>query len=77
MNDELFTKVLIQLEPELAQELGKELISIRTKLKALEIIKKNTTKDGINIDFKKILKWNGDYDEETIKEFNLLKEVLL
>ena len=38
MNEELITRVLIQLEPELAQELGCELAKILNELKTLQII---------------------------------------
>lgn len=43
MNEELITRVLIQLEPELAQELGCELAKILNELKTLQII--NTCND--------------------------------
>ena len=55
--------------------------------KALEIIKKYANKDGVHIDFNKVMRAtikNFDYttmtyivDEELIKEYDLLKEVLL
>lgn len=55
--------------------------------KALEIIKKYANKDGVHIDFNKVMRAtvkNFDYttmtytvDEELIKEYELLKEVLL
>ena len=41
MNNDLFNRVLIQLEPELAQEFGKTIIEDEKKLKALEIIKEH------------------------------------
>ena len=65
----------------------KERSIIDKKLKVLEIIKRYTNNSGIHIDFNKIMKAtvkNFDYttmtyivDEELIKEFELLKEVLL
>lgn len=40
MNKELITRILIQLEPSLAQEFGLAIAKDEKKLKALEIIKK-------------------------------------
>lgn len=39
MNNDLFERVLIQLQPELAQEFGLAVLEDKKKLKALEIIK--------------------------------------
>ena len=41
MNNDLFQRVLIQLEPELAQEFGRAIIEDEKKLKAFEIIKEH------------------------------------
>lgn len=53
---------------------------IEKSLEALEIIKKYANKDGVHIDFKQTMKINQnatwDYDEEVIKEYDLLKGVL-
>ena len=40
MNNDLFERVLIQLQPELAQEFALAVLEDKKKLKALEIIKK-------------------------------------
>ena len=40
MNNDLFERVLVQLQTELAQEFGHAILEDRKKLKALEIIKK-------------------------------------
>lgn len=47
------------------------------KLKALEIIKKYTNNNGIDVDFGGFQDIYGHYNEKTMKEYNLLKEVLL
>lgn len=41
MTDDLIERVLIQLQPELAQEFGYAILEDEKKLKALEIIKKH------------------------------------
>lgn len=60
---------------------------IRKQLKALEIIRRYANKDGVNIDFNKIMKaaakgydintMTWTFDEKLIAEYNLLREVLL
>lgn len=66
MNDELFERVLVQLQPELAQELGCAILEDRKKLKAFEIIKENYGADILKKAYKQI--YAGDYC--------LLKEIL-
>lgn len=50
---------------------------VKRALKALEIIKKHTTKDGIEIKFLQFFDFDGSINEEVKKELDLLKEVLL
>lgn len=52
MNNDLFQRVLIQLQPELAQEFGYDILEDAKKLKALDVIKEKE----VNVhNFKEIL----------------------
>lgn len=72
MSDELFERVLVQLQPELAQEFGHAILEDRKKLKTLESIKEYfilTSEYGkISFELKK---------EIPEDKYALLKEVLL
>lgn len=85
MNDELFERVLIQLQPELAQEFGYAILKDKRKLKALEIIKQEVIEFGYtHLDrlleektYQEYINWC--IDEETKEHYNkeqfdLLKE---
>lgn len=79
MNSELFERVLIQLEPELAQEFGYAILADEKKLKVLEIIKE---KDVNPIDIRCCntveqynVKENGN-TPLTKEEFDVVKEAL-
>ena len=86
MNAELFSRIAIQLEPELAQEFGCAILEDKKKLKALEIIKEKVSP---LLEFTVIKKdedkdnpyytINNNWDDTlylTQVEFDLLKEVL-
>ncbi len=86
MNNDLFERVLIQLQPELAQEFGLAVLEDKKKLKALEIIKEK----GLHYLEISLIQGNCSYEEysmecnrgfvdcksKTKEEYNLLKEVL-
>ena len=81
MNKDLIERVLIQLQPELAQEFGYAVLEDRKKLKVLEIIKEKKVdthclKNSADVEIYNDHKWSDclKLDKNT---FNLLKEVLL
>ena len=85
MNKELVTRILIQLEPSLAQEFGLAIAKDEKKLKALEIIKKKRVHTRmiqmVNDEFT-YLDYNKQFAREpsedlTQEEYQLSKEVLL
>lgn len=88
MNAELFSRIAIQLEPELAQEFGYAILEDKKKLKVLEIIKEKVSP---LLEFTAIKKAedkdkdntyytiNNNWDDTlylTQAEFDLLKEVV-
>lgn len=85
MNNDLFQRVLVQLQPELAQEFGQAVIEDVKKLKALEIIKDKPMFPVYIKIYKNAYEMIADRPgfsvsqsaEELQKEFDLLKEVLL
>lgn len=84
MTDELFEKVLVQLEPELAREFGYAMLRDFKKIKALEIIKNKRVNVDFFLDCKSLIEYNNscllfalDSFCLTQEEYNLLKEVLL
>ena len=88
MNAELFSRIAIQLEPELAQEFGYAILEDKRKLKALEIIKeKNVDVWSLKnclpeLTYEKYLQVNKipqfafSEMDLTQEEFDFLKEIL-
>lgn len=72
MNKELFERVLVQLQPELAQEFGYAVLEDNKKLKALEIIKEHIFYDEKT----DVLKANFQEWYEDKETQDLLKEIL-
>lgn len=81
MNNDLIERVLIQLQPELAQEFGYAILEDEKKLKALEIIKEKRVNVGLLLRCATVERYNKGICYEprhlTKEEYNLLKEVLL
>lgn len=84
MNNDLFQRVLVQLQPELAQEFGLAILEDAKKLKALEIIKEKPETLYLiptyhNYDAYLELALDIALIEEVYspEEFELLKEVIL
>ena len=71
MSNDLFERVLIQLQPELAQEFGYAILEDMKKIKALEIIKECFNLNG----FDELIP-NSKWFESEEKQ-DLVKEVLL
>lgn len=85
MKNDLFERVLIQLQPELAQEFGCAILEDKKKLQALESIKEKVM-PLVDLDYEPERKGREYrvYDNElylytdlTQEEYELLKEVLL
>ena len=85
MNDDLFQRVLIQLQPELAQEFGLAALEDRKRLKAFEIIKEKQVDIAMILscesadDYNRWCDTGASWSNEHIaqEEFDLLKEELL
>lgn len=82
MNNDLFERVLIQLQPELAQEFGCAILEDRKRLKALEIIKEVVLEDLVFDDKEQEINFSFGVSTLCIKiqdkeKYDLLKEVLL
>ena len=85
MSDDLFERVIIQLEPELAQEFGYAILEDRKKLKALEIIIEKDVdiyffKESLKFpEYAQLMEYNTrstELIELTQEEYDLLKEAL-
>ena len=82
MNDDLFQRVLIQLQPELAQEFGLAALEDRKRLKAFEIIKEKPIVALVDYKYtyEEWLELVDEKDKDLFKneeEYDLLKEVLI
>lgn len=81
MNNDLFQRVLIQLQPELAQEFGFAVLEDRKRLRAFEIIKEKPIVALVDYKhtYEEWLELVDEKDKDLFKneeEYNLLKEVL-